>query len=107
MSNEDYRLTMLGDKTMLFGSAAETEGLRSKSAERTVGGSILNIASRGMVQDQVSVQCGWGRRPEDDAPRAGASALGASRPAPARPQPPSSCHLHLRLILDPLATTCP
>ena len=35
---------------------------------------------------------GWGRRPEGDAPRSEASALGARRLSPARPQPPISCH---------------
>ena len=36
---------------------------------------------------------GWGRRPEGDAPRSEASALGARWLSPARPQPPSSSHL--------------
>ncbi len=35
---------------------------------------------------------GWGRRPEGDAPRSEASALGARRLSPARPPPPISCH---------------
>src|SRR5271157_253680 len=47
----------------------------------------------GMVQKQVTAQGGWGRRPEGDAPRSEASALGARWLLPARPQPPSYCHL--------------
>jgi hypothetical protein len=47
----------------------------------------------GMVQKRVTAQGGWGRRPEGDAPRSEASALGARWLLPARPQPPSYCHL--------------
>jgi len=35
---------------------------------------------------------GWGRRPQGDALRSEASALGARYLLPARPQPPCSCH---------------
>jgi hypothetical protein len=44
-------------------------------------------------QKQVTPRGGWGRRPKGDAPRSEASALGARRLSPTRPQPPSSCHL--------------
>src|SRR5271157_5488383 len=54
---------------------------------RANGGAI------GMVQKRVTTQSGWGRRPEGDAPRSEASALGARWLLPARPQPPSYCHL--------------
>src|SRR5208282_2953951 len=50
-------------------------------------------AAIGMVQKRVTTQGGWGRRPEGDAPRSEASALGARWLLPARPQPPSYCHL--------------
>jgi len=50
---------------------------------------------KGMVQKQVTARGGWGRRPEGDAPRTEASALGARWLLPARPQPPSFCHLRV------------
>ncbi len=45
----------------------------------------------GTVQKRVTAQGGWGRRPQGDAPRSEASALGARWLLPARPQPPRSC----------------
>ena len=44
-------------------------------------------------KSRLQFRGGWGRRPEGDAPRSEASALGARWLSPARPQPPSSCHL--------------
>ncbi len=46
----------------------------------------------GMVQKWVTASGGWGRRPEGDAPRSKATALGARRLLPARPQPPIFWH---------------
>ena len=44
-------------------------------------------------KSRLHLRGGWGRRPEGDAPRSEASALGARWLSPARPQPHSSCHL--------------
>ncbi len=48
-------------------------------------------AVTGMVHQWVTDSGGSGRRPEGDAPRSGADALGARRLVPARPQPPIYC----------------
>ena len=45
--------------------------------------------SEGMIQKQVAAPGGWGRRPQGDAPRPEASALGVRWLLPARPQPPT------------------
>src|SRR5208337_4486718 len=66
----------------------------AKTPARSHSGDCQRL-SRGMVQKQVTAQGGWGRRPEGDAPRSEASALGARWLLPARPQPPSYCHLLL------------
>src|SRR5271157_289398 len=96
------------------GKAAETSGgstggawhgeIPNESRKRDHGRQIIhamqtikNITSVPFAfswfKSRFTPRGGWGRRPKGDAPRSEASALGARWLSPARPQPPSSCHL--------------
>jgi len=76
-----------------------TDALKIEQPKRASGRSFASVVTRkrpslnragiGMVQKRVTAQGGWGRRPEGDAPRSEASALGSRWLMPARPQPPS------------------
>jgi hypothetical protein len=72
-------------------SICRISGLLSRPASR--GCSNHGPDREACVKRRLHLRLGWGRRPEGDAPRSEASAPGARRLSPARPQPPSSCHL--------------